>query len=494
MEKEFFQTAASPEAVGISSGSVQKLIDTFNENGLYMHSILLIRHGQIAAEGYWAPFTKDTKHRMYSSTKSFVAGAIGLLCDEGKVSLSDPVHKFFPEFPPETLHPYIRETTVRDLLTMSSPHITTYSFHKDGWVKSFFEAKPNRPGGTVFRYDTSATYILDVIVERITGQTFIDYMKDKMLREVGFSEDARCVESPDGYSWGGSGLLCTTRDMARYAYILLNKGNVCGKQLLSEDFVRQATSKQVPTSHCRMQPNCYGYGYQIWRHRDMAFTFNGMGNQIVMCYPDKDLIFVCTADNQGIQYSYKLVYDTVYHEIIETLSDTPLPENPAAFKALQNTVSGLSLHMPEGMAESPLQKEIDGVEYVLDENPMGIEKLSVSFTENGGVLRYTNARGDKEIPFGLGEYKAGEFPETHYSGNRIGTPLGRGYKMLAAGVWPSETNLVIRVNIADDYFGNLTVALGYRDDKIGVTMDKFAEAFLDDYAGIAGGAKKQANQ
>ncbi len=490
MKETFFQTAAIPEELGIPSGCVQKLIESFNENGLYMHSFLLVRHGKIAAEGYWAPFTQDTKHRMYSSTKSFVAGAIGLLYDEGKLDLCDPVHKFFPEFPPETLHPYVLETTVRDLLTMSSPHITTYSLHKDEWVKSFFEAKPNRPGGTVFRYDTSATYILDVIVERLTGQPFIEYMKDKMLREVGFSEDARCVESPDGYSWGGSGLLCTTRDMARYAYILLNKGKACGKQLLSEEYVSQATSMQVPTSHCRQQPNSYGYGYQIWRHRDTAFAFNGMGNQIAVCYPDKDLIFVCTADNQGNGYSYKVIYDTLYYEIVKNLSDGPLPENASDFAKLQDTVSSISLQLPEGMAESPLQKEFDGVEYVLEENPMGIEKLSVSFTEKGGVLRYTNVRGDKEIPFGLGEYKEGEFPETHYSGIRIGTPLGKGYKMLAAGVWPSETNLVIRVNIVDDYFGNLTVTLGYRDDKIGVTMDKFAEGFLEDYMGIAGGKRK----
>ncbi len=491
MKEEFFQSASAPEEVGLPSGSVQNLIDEFNENGLYMHSFLMIRHGKIAAEGYWAPFAKESKHRMYSSTKSFVSGAIGLLYDEGRISLDDPVHKFFPEYPPETLHPYTREATIRDLLRMASPHTTTYSFDRKDWVKSFFEVKPKRPAGTVFRYDTSATYILDVIVERVTGQPFLEYMKDKMLREVGFSEDAWCVKAPDGYSWGGSGLICTTLDMARYAYILLKNGNINGKQLLSEEYVRAATSKQVATSHCRQQPNSYGYGYQIWRHRDTAFAFNGMGNQIVICYPEQDFIFVCTADNQGNGCSYKLIYDAVYHKIVRTLSDTPLAENPSAFEKLQKTVAGLSLLKPEGEAESPLQKEINGVEYQLGENKMGIEKLSVSFGEGSGVLRYTNARGEKEIPFGLGEYIEGEFPETHYSGDTIGTPKGRGYKVFAAGVWPSENNLVIRVNAMDDYYGNLTVTLGFRDDKIGITMDKFAENFFEEYDGIAGGIRKK---
>ncbi len=490
MKETFFKTAESPEILGIPSGSIQKMIDCFNENGLYMHSFLLIRHGQIAAEGYWAPFTKDTMHRMYSSTKSFVSGAIGLLYGEGKISLQDPVHKFFPEFPPETLHPYMRETTVRDLLTMTSPHTTTYTLWEKEWTKSFFEVTPRRPGGTVFRYDTSATNILTVIVERLTGQPFIEYMKDKMLREVGFSEDAWCVKTPDGYSWGGSGLICTTRDMARYAYILMNKGKVHGKQLLSEDYVTQATSLQVPTSHCRQQPTNYGYGYQIWRYRDTMFSFNGLGNQFVVCNPEKDLIFVCTADNEVIGYSCKLVYDTFYQEIVQTLSDTPLPEKPVGLTKLRDTVAGLSLQFPEGKTESPMQKDLDGTEYILQENSIGIQKISVSFAGDSGVLRFTNSRGEKEIPFGLGKYKTGEFPEIHYSGDCMGEPLGRGYRMLAGAAWTSENNLVICVNIVDNFFAKLTITLGYRDDKISVIMDKSGKCFQDDYVGIAGGIKK----
>lgn len=489
MKETFFQHVPSPESVGISSSNVERLLDIFNENGLSMHSFLMIRYGKIAAEGYWAPFTKDFLHRMYSSTKSFVSGAIGLLCDEGKIHLDDLAHTFFPEYPPETLHPYIRNTKIRDLLRMASPHITTYSLDEKDWVHSFFRTTPQRPPGTIFRYDTSATYILNVIVERITGQPFLEYMKDKMLREVGFSENARCIKSPDGYSWGGSGLLCTTRDMARYAYILLKNGKINGKQLLSAEYIREATAKQLPTSHCRQQPSTYGYGYQIWRYRDTAFAFNGLGNQIAICYPEEDFIFVCTGYNQDVPYSFKLIYDTVHTEIVEKLSEIPLPENPEASANLQNTVSHLSLLLPQGKTESSWQKRINNTEYILEENEMGIQKLSFSFDGDIGIFRYTNAGGEKEIPFGLGKYIEGIFPETHYSGDTIGIPKGSGYRILAAGAWSCENNLVIRVNVTDDYFGRMTAAFGFTDDQIGIIMESSAEGFLEKYHGRAGGKR-----
>ncbi len=490
--KKFFPKAISPEQVGIPSGRIQKMIRLLDDNGLTMHSILLLRHGEVAAEGYWAPYTESSLHRMYSTTKSFVSGAIGLLYDEGKIRLDDPVHIYFPEYPAETLHPYTREATIRDLLCMASPHITTYSFQREDWVHSFFEAVPERPPGTIFRYDTSATYILNVIVERLTGQPFIEYMKDKMLREVGFSENAWCVKAPDGYSWGGSGLFFTTRDLARYAYIFLKEGNVDGKQLLSAAYIREATGNQISTYPSRKQPGTYGYGYQIWRYRDNAFAFRGLGGQLAICYPEEDFLFVCTGYSQDIPYYAKLIFDTVHTEIVENLSDTPLPENKPLQEELEQTVANLSMLLPKGEVESPLQQEINGEEYVLEKNDMGIRNMSLSWDGDRGIFRYTNETGEKEIHFGMCRYIEGLFPETHYSGDTVNTPLGRGYKMLAAGAWTDERTLTLRIHLVDNHLGNLTVAFGFYGDKVGVVMDPCAENCLWEYDGRAGGTRRRA--
>ncbi len=488
-----FQTG-TPEEVGLSSVEIREMLQDFEKAELYMHSVLVIRHGKLVAEGYYAPFTRDTKHRMYSISKSFVSGAIGCLIDEGKLKLSDKVHTFFPEFPAEELHPYIKDATVRDLLMMASPHHTTYALlgeerNATHWVESFFRTPPKRPAGTVFLYDTSSSFILDVIVERLTGKPFLDYLKDKMLRELGFSEDAWCVKSPDGYSWGGSGVICTPLDLARFAYVFLRDGNVCGKQLLSAQYVKEATANQIPTNNFgyASEHRADGYGYQIWQAPENSFFFNGMGQQFALCTPDKDLLFVCTADNQGIAGATGDILDAVVRHLIRPAADGPLPENPEALAALQAKLSGLSLYRPAGMAHSPLEKEIHNVTYVLDENPLGFKTVRFTFDGDTGVLHYENARGKKEITFGLTAYKEGIFPEPQYSGDTIGTPKGTGYRCLASAMWPTEKHLALRVNIVDDYFGNWGVTFGFKGDQIGLSSVKTAEAFLMDYVGTAGG-------
>ena len=341
-----------------------------------MHNIMIIRHGKIIAEGYWKPFHRDFCHRMYSISKSFVAGAIGLLTDEGKIKLSDRVCKYFPEYPEEELHPYVRETTVRDLLIMASPFELTYSLWGNArntryWVESFFTATPKKPAGTVFCYDTTASFILDVIAERVTGVKFMDYLYEKILHKLDFSENIRCIQSPDGYSWGGSGVLCTTLDLAKYAYIFLKGGNVCGEQLISSEYIDAATSKQIETDVYGHGGNIYsthGYGYQIWHNEENGFAFNGMGNQHAFCYPDKDLLVVCTADNQGKQpESARVLFGAVKNHLVRRCSDIPLAENEKVHTILVGKLNDLTLLKPKGESKSRVVEMIDGKTYALDD-------------------------------------------------------------------------------------------------------------------------------
>lgn len=181
----------------------------------------------------------------------------------------------------------------------------------------------------------------------------------------------------------------------------------------------------------------------------------------------------------------------LYQEIIETLSDEALPENPVAYESLRRKLSNLTLHKPAGKAKTEFMAVLGGKTFRMQENVMGIEKVSFVFGENSGIFRYVNQRGEKEIPFGYGEYMECKFPETHYSADTIGTPKGEGYRTLSVGVWPGEKEFVLRANIVDDYFGNLTISCGFNDDTIGLTMDKTAEGFLEDYQGIAGGFEEK---
>ena len=117
---ELFTPAPSPESLGIPSRAILNFLQRIDAERINMHGFLLVRHNQIAAEGYWTPWSADRKHRMYSVSKSFVSLAVGMMIDEGKLSLDDRVCDHFPDKLPEELHPWLAASTVRDLLTMSA--------------------------------------------------------------------------------------------------------------------------------------------------------------------------------------------------------------------------------------------------------------------------------------------------------------------------------------------------------------------------------------
>ncbi len=482
---------ARPESMGISSKQILKFLEKAEDNGIMLHSVLMMRKGHVVAEGYYAPFTKDSLHRIYSVSKTFVSTAIGLLADEGRISLDDKVCSYFRDKLPDNPHPWILDMTIHDLLIMATPHVTpTYKPEDKDWAWTFFNTEPSHPPGTVFNYDTSGTYILNVLVERVNGKPFLEYMKDKMLRELGFSEEAWCIKAPEGNSWGGSGVICTTRDIARLALVYMNHGRIGGKQYLSEEYVKAATSRQIDnmTSGHRDYMHGNGYGYQIWMLKDGAYAFVGMGMQLAVCSPKHDFLFVGTGDTQGSLQVYSGIFELLWSEIVEKLHSDPLPEDEASARRLEEKLRALRVVNPLiGKSSSPWQEKIDGRTYALKSNPMGIDRLRVEFNGNIGTLVIETRGQEKRISFGMEEYVEGFFPQTNYYGDTIGTPKGEMYKCMAVARWTQENKLVIRCYIIDDYFGNLTITLGFKDKELGLCMTKTAEWFLEEYEGCTGG-------
>ncbi len=94
---------STPEKQGISSDAVAETIRTLNEKINTMNSFMLVRHGKVVAECWWAPHTSKTLHAFYSLSKSYTSTAIGMAAAEGKLSLDDPVIKFFPNDLPEKI-------------------------------------------------------------------------------------------------------------------------------------------------------------------------------------------------------------------------------------------------------------------------------------------------------------------------------------------------------------------------------------------------------
>ena len=110
----------SPEAQGVSSPAVLAFVEAADKNIDSMNSFMLLRHGHVVAEGWWAPYDAEASHSLYSLSKSFTSTAVGLAVSEGKLSLDDPVLKFFPEDAPAEPSNNLKSMRVSDLLRMST--------------------------------------------------------------------------------------------------------------------------------------------------------------------------------------------------------------------------------------------------------------------------------------------------------------------------------------------------------------------------------------
>jgi hypothetical protein len=332
---------------------------------------------------------------------------------------------------------------------------------------------------------------LNALVEKLSGQNLFDYLRPRLLEPLGFSPGVWCVERPEGGAWGGSGLVCSVREMARFGLFLLHQGNWQGRQLVSASYMAEATSplldNRVSTGAPELQ---FGYGYQIWCTRHGGYGAYGMGSQLAVCVPGKDLLLVTTADTQSIQSGHDAVLDAFWTDVYPRIAKEKLSENRTALAKLTDKLSRLEFPPVDGQASSPRQKDLAGGNYLFADNPMKITRVSFGFTGDEGFMRYANATGDHEIRFGLGKYLEGTFPETHYFGRRIGVPAGRGFRYKASGAWFNPNSLTLYLYVTDFCLGTLKINAYFGEDGLTLHLSKAAEWFLDEYTGMASGKRE----
>ncbi len=483
----------TPEQAGISSSAVARYIDFLERHGMNMHSLLLMKGDSLFAEYYWAPFTADRRHRLYSCTKSYVSLAIGLLLDEGKLSLDDTVASLLPEKVTRDLPPYLAEQTVRQNLMMTTCGDVPVWFDKSepDLAKLYFDTNSaDHPAGTYWKYDSAGSQLLCMLAEKLSGMHLLDYLKLKIFDKIGTFRDADVVRTKLDDSWGSSGMLCTSRDFISCARFVMNYGKWNGEQLLSESYLRDATaalSDNVQADTPLLWGNVvgHGYGYQFWRTENNGFMFTGMGDQLAVCLPDQDLIMVCTADNQGSPVFRQVLITAFMEMIVRPMGTASLPADPAAEAELAARTADLKLSTAQGEKTSPTADMIAGREYICPPNRTGITKFRFDFTENGGTMTYTNAQGEKVLPFGMCENVFAKFPQYGYSAMHGGVVTTDGflYDGAFSGAWRSGNRLFLRVQIIDIYFGNATFQFSFKDNICAVHMVSAAQNFLTEYQG-----------
>jgi len=280
-----------------------------------LHSMLVIRDGKIVYEEYAPGHTADELHILWSASKTFTATGVGFAVQDGLLSVEDKVVSFFDETElPEEPSEYLKQMTVKNLLTMSGGFAED-AIHRLGslgdtvsWAKTTLGADFIFEPGQKFSYNSMESYLLSVIVSKVTGKTLAGYLKEKLFDPLGIQRFIY-LQSPQGYNCGGWGLFLTSESLAKMGQFFLNRGEWNGKRLLNEEWFDEAMSAQVmqwqqssewdPADDEQFKDNEWGrgYGYQMWVCTHGAYRLDGAWGQLVVIIPEKNSAVVFTGHN-----------------------------------------------------------------------------------------------------------------------------------------------------------------------------------------------------
>jgi len=446
----------TPESAGVSSRNILAFIDAIEEKGIGMHSMMLLRHGSVLAEGWWTPYKRDDLHLLYSLSKSFISTAIGLAISEGRLSLDDTVISFFPDKAPADPSPNRQAMKVRHLLSMSAGQekddlISLVMREDQDWAKGFLEREVMYEPGTKFLYNSSASYMLSAILQRVTGETTLDYLKPRLLDPLGI-EGATWESCPLGVNVGGWGMSVKTDDIARFGQLYLQKGMWNGQRLLTEEWVDTATSFQVSNAENDVPEWQQGYGFQFWRCRHNCYRGDGAFGQYCIVMPEAQMVFAATSATGDMQGVMNLVWE---HLLLPVKGDS-LPGDDASRKALTDKLASLKLAGPSGTPTSTTAERVSGKTYDRSSGEGYMRGARFDFNQDGATIRVSGECHEQVLSCGYENWIDG----TWIRGDKQ-------FKIGARGAWTANDEYTADIC---DLNSPMRIAMKFKFDDNSVAM------------------------
>jgi CubicO group peptidase (beta-lactamase class C family) len=465
------ERSSSPEAEGISSSAVLDFIQAIEKHESHpldtVQGLMLLRHGKVVAEGWWAPYGPQYPHSLFSLSKSFTSSAIGLAVAEGRLTVDDPVLKFFSDDVPKNPSENLKAMRVRHLLSMNTGHrqdTTARVFRErnhntlfgmvahpdantsamfggedDNWPHRFLSLPVEYAPGTWFVYNTAATYMLSAIITRLTGESLLDYLRPRLFNPLGI-ENPAWETDPCGISIGGTGLHLRLEDIACFGQMYLQKGVWAGGRILSGAWIAEATKATSDNSNTQTNPDwTVGYGYQFWRCRYHAYRGDGAFGQYCLVMPEQDAVLAIISGLRDMQK----VLDHVWTHLLPAMQPEALPANPQAYTELRDRLASLSLPLVNGQTSSPPSAESwSGKTYQLESNQLRLESVSIMFDDTRNTLIWRDDRGEHIIQVSPSLWLKG-----------TSDLRGRGDEPIAAcGAWTDVDTYEVRVCCVEDVY------------------------------------------
>ncbi len=289
----------------------------------------VIKDGKTLVKCAPAPYDTSDNAQVYSLSKSFCSTAAGFAFDEGLWKPGDRLVDVFPESVPEVISENLAKVTMGDVLSMSCGHENcsmSVCINSPDPIKAFMEKEFKFVPGTHFAYNTGATFIIAAMVEKLTGESVIDYLDRKLFVHLGVRPgkwqrvpNVSMCKTTGGICEGGVGLYVSLDCIEAFGQFILNKGVVDGKQLLSREWIDLATSKISDNSCNGTKDWCAGYGYQFWRNAPEGdgishggFRGDGAFGQLCMVFPEHNMTVCCRAKCGDMQKEVDYIVDFAF--------------------------------------------------------------------------------------------------------------------------------------------------------------------------------------
>lgn len=415
--------------MGISPPAITTLLDRLEEQGVECHSLMVVRRGHVIAEGWWAPYSADRPHLLYSLTKSFTSVAVGLTIADGLLSLNDRVVDVLPDHVPTDISEQGRRLTVHHLLSMTVGHsddslTEAWELEPQDLVKGFLRVPFTAPEGTQHTYDNATTFVLARMVERVTGRDLRELLDERLFKPMGI-DHAEWDRVASGAAFGFHGLHLTTESVAAFGELLLREGLWGNQQLIPSEWVKLATTRHIETLPLPdWTPNpdfLNGYGYQFWINRH-GYQGHGAYGQHCIVVPSHDLVIAFTGAVEPTDALPALFWDHLLPDL-DTAANAPTAPHQLA---LTNQLEHLTLKPVPGTATPAHQPEPAPTKATIDASP----EESALPHETPVLLAPTDTGWHLHLGPSLAlEVGHGDWQES--------SPLGR--PVVATGAWQANT-------------------------------------------------------
>jgi CubicO group peptidase (beta-lactamase class C family) len=386
---------STPSAEGIDATGISALLDALEgDPDIRLHGLILMRHGAVVAEGWWAPYGPDRVQLLYSLSKSFTSTAAGFARAEGLLELDRPVIEYFPEYDAQITDERTRRMTVRHIASMASGHATetidrALEAGRGDMVLGFLRTPLDAEPGTVFAYNQPCTYTLAAIVQRATGQSLVEYLRPRLFDPLGIG-DVFWFEAPPGRNLGFSGLHTTTDAVARLGQLYLQGGRWGDTQLLDPEWVAEASRVQVANPGNWGADWSQGYGLQFWMSRH-GYRGDGAFGQFCIVLPEQDVVLAITSETEQMQR----VLDLVWRHLLPAVDGHSDPDADAALAA---RLASAAFPAPEPSTEwAPVAHTFE-----VAAGAAGIREVRLTPAADGWELVLVDELGGFAVPLGIG--------------------------------------------------------------------------------------------